>query len=691
MSELETELEEEIETAAHEHEEHEHSHHHDCHDEDGCCCGHHHGGAHGEEGEEDEEEHNLPKLIFAIVLFVLAIVLQRLPAFDWLPEVFVRGGVLALFFAAYMLSGFGVLREAVENIRHGKVFGEAFLMSVATVGAIFIGEYAEAVTVMILYNIGELLEDKALDHSRHSIMQLMDIRPDMANVKRDGGFESVRAESVRVGECLIVRPGERIPLDGTVVSGSSFVDTSAFTGESVPREVRENDAVFSGFVNTSGTLEIQVTKDFAASSVSRVLEMVEKAQDKKARTERFISRFARIYTPWVCLVAVVVALLPPLIQGGGRAVWYVWLYRALEVLVVSCPCALVISVPLSFFAGIGLASRKGVLVKGASYIEMLSEVHTAVFDKTGTLTKGVFEVTDVHLAEGCVLDAEELLALATHAECYSTHPISRSLKKAHRCPRCGTITVEEAKEISGYGIHCIIDGKRILAGNERLLKQEGVTGFVPCDKDAAATVVHVAVDGVYMGHIVISDRVKNDAASAIASLRDAGVNQTVMLTGDSEEVAAATAKSLGIDRVYAGLLPQHKVEKIEELLAENVGTRKRVAFVGDGINDAPVLSRSDVGIAMGAMGSDAAIEAADVVVMDDMPSKVAVAVKVAKKTMLNVKENVVFALGLKTLIMVLCITGISNMWLAVFGDVGVTVLAVVNAMRLLAGEKKNKS
>lgn len=665
----------------------EHEGHHHCH-EDGCCCGHHHGHEHDEDGQD------LPKLIFAVILFVIAICINYMPFFGTIfPPAVVKGAALVLFFAAYLMSAWEVLHEAIENIRHGKVFGEAFLMSFATVGAILIGEYAEAVIVMILYNCGELLEDKALDHSKHSIMKLMDIRPDMANVKRNAGVESVRAETVRVGEHIIVRPGERVPLDGIVVSGSSFVDTSAFTGESVPREVKEDDSVLSGFVNTSAVLEIKVMKDFGESSVSRVLELVEEAQEKKARAEKFISRFARVYTPWVCFAALAIAIVPPIIMGGGRAVWYSWLYRALEVLVVSCPCALVISVPLSFFAGIGLESRKGVLVKGSNYIEMLAEMHTAVFDKTGTLTQGVFEVSAVHLAEGSFLDkgnflgAEDLLALVTHAEYYSNHPISRSLKKAHRCPLCETVSVAGAEEISGHGIRCVIDGKRIVAGNMRLLEQERVTGFAPCEDDAGGTVVHVAVDGVYMGHIVISDREKDDARSAITSLKDVGVSQIVMLTGDTAEVAEAMAERLGVDKVYANLLPQQKVEKIEEILAENISTKKRVAFVGDGINDAPVLSRSDVGIAMGALGSDAAIEAADVVIMDDMPSKLAVAVKAAKKTMVNVWENVCFALGMKTAIMILCILGVTNMWFAVFGDVGVTLLAVLNAMRLLAGGK----
>ncbi len=680
----------------HNHHEHNHSsgHHHcSCCDDDDDEHEHHH---HGDD--EEEEEGDLKKIAISAVLFICALLVEHLPFFESFNPLYVRIGYVALYAVAYLLTGLEVIHEAIESLMKGKVFGEEFLMTVATVGAIAMGEFSEAVAVMILFQIGEFLEDFAVDKSKKSITSLMDIRPDKANIKVGNDITEILAQDVKIGDVIVVKAGERVPLDGKIISGSTLVDTSALTGESVPREVVTGDEVMSGFVNTSGIIEVEVTKVFGESTVSRVLEMVQNAQSKKAQAQRFISRFAKVYTPIVCGLSLCIAIIPSLvIVFGGiglegyesiNSVWKTWIYRALEILVVSCPCALVISVPLSFFAGIGLASKNGILVKGSNYIEMLASMNTAVFDKTGTLTKGVFEVSDIHLSASATLNTEELIALATHAEYYSNHPISRSLKNVHHCEMCENLKGNDVQEISGHGVKCVIDGKTVLAGNKKLMDKEGVTGYEDCEKTDGGTIIHVALGGVYQGHIVISDQAKDDAKYAITSLHNAGVKNIVMLTGDAESAAKATAVQLVLDEVYAGLLPQDKVSKIESFIKANEGTKNRVAFVGDGINDAPVLSRSDVGIAMGGLGSDAAIEAADVVIMDDMPSKVAVAVKIAKKTMLNVRENVTFALVIKVLIMVLCSLGIANMWVAVFGDVGVTMIAVLNAMRIMKSKLK---
>ncbi len=675
---------------------HSHNHHHDDEDgEEGCGCCHHHGHSHGDD-DDDEEEHSLPKIIIAAVLFAAGLLIEKLPVFALTGSIahgdskifmWIKVIYMAFYFAAYILCGRAVIREAVEGLLGGHVFGEEFLMAVATIGAIVMGEYSEAVAVMILFQLGEFLEDLAVGKSRKSITALMDVRPDKAWLKSDGGeAQEVLAKSVAVGQTVVVRPGERVPLDGIVVKGSSLLDTSALTGESVPRQVAEGQEILSGCVNTSGVLEVKVSRPFEKSTASRILELVEHAQGKKARTEKFISRFARVYTPIVCILAVMLAVIPPTVLGltghASAGIWRTWIYRALELLVVSCPCALVISVPLSFFAGIGLASRKGILVKGSNYMELLSQAKTVVFDKTGTLTKGVFQVTEVHVADPSVMGQEELVALATHAEYYSKHPISLSLKNAHHCPLCRTVEVDNTEEISGHGLKCKVDGHAVLVGNAALMQRENVSGYTECSMQDLGTVVHVARDGAYMGHIVISDVSKEDAVEAIKALKKLGIEKTVMLTGDAENVAKAQSKKLGLDEYHAELLPDGKVSKVEELLSAYNGSKKRLAFVGDGINDALVLTRSDVGIAMGAMGSDAAIEAADVVIMDDMPGKVALAIKLGKKTMSNVWQNVWFALGVKTLIMVLCACGLANMWIAVFGDVGVTMLAVLNAMRL---------
>ncbi len=676
-----------------------HHHHHDEDDDgDGCCCGHHHGHHHGDD--DDEEEHSIKKILLAVLLFVAGLLVQKLPVFALNGPIVnnnekialaVQVVYMALFFAAYMLTGYSVVKEAVHGLAKGNVFGEEFLMTVATVGAIFMGEYAEAAAVMILFQLGEYLEDLAVDRSKRSITKLMDVRPDVANVKRGSEVVQVAAKDVAIGDVIVVKPGERIALDGTIESGKGFVDTAALTGESVAREVVEGDVVLGGFVNKDGVLEIKVTKAFGESTVSRVLEMVEHAQSKKAKTQKFITRFARYYTPVVCIAAVLVALVPPLVMKvmGVAAVgmWKTWIYRALEILVVSCPCALVISVPLSFFAGIGLASKRGILVKGSNYIEQLAHTGTAVFDKTGTLTRGVFEVTAIHALDEKIMSKEDLIAVATHAEFFSNHPISKSLKRAHSCEKCSSTVLENTQELSGYGIKCNMEGKTVLAGNLKLMEKENVIGFKPCEENDAGTVVHVAVDGKYMGHIVISDVAKEDSVLAITRLKSLGIKQTVLLTGDRKEVADDMAKKLGMDKVYSDLLPGDKVEKIEALLKEQADS-ERLIFVGDGINDAPVLTRADVGIAMGAMGSDAAIEAADVVVMDDSPYKVASAVKISRKTMRTVWQNVVFALAVKLGIMVVCALGFGSMWMAVFGDVGVTMLAVLHSMCLLWSKKE---
>ncbi len=696
----------------HGHEHHEHGHHHHCacgcddDDDDDDCCeehehhehGHHHHCACGCDGDadDDDEEFSVPKLVVAAVLFVLALLCEHLPCFRADAALFAgyqgaytvfRAFTLLLYCASYVLCGLGVLKESVWNLFHGKFFGEEFLMSVATIGAICMGEYSEAVAVMLLFQLGEFLEGKAVARSRRSITELVDVRPDSANVKRGDSVQLVRAEELACGDVVVVRPGERVPADGTICSGSSLLDTSALTGESVPRELGEGDAVLAGFVNTSRPLEITVTREYHDSAVSRVLVMVEQSQERKAKLQRFIRRFAKVYTPVVCFIALAVAFVPPLLAmlagSPARGLFRTWIYRALELLVVSCPCALVISVPLSFYAGIGLASRNGILVKGANFIELLARAKTAVFDKTGTLTKGVFEVTGIHLSPGSLLSAQELLALAAHAERFSTHPVSRSLRAAHSCSECDSVQAADVQEISGMGVKCIVKGKTVLVGNERLMRQFGVSGMGPCAEDDSGTLVHTAVDGVYMGHIVISDVVKDDVRPALERLRAYGVRKLVMLTGDSESAARAVAGSIGIDDVYAQLLPDDKVAKVEELMAARAGKKETLLFVGDGINDAPVLSRADVGIAMGAMGSDAAIEAADVVLMDDQPAKIAVALAVGKRTMRTVLQNVIGALVVKTAIMVLCACGLADMWLAVFGDVGVTMLAVLNAMRLL--------
>lgn len=582
-----------------------------------------------------------------------------------------------LFLPAYFVIGWDVLWKAAKNIAHGQVFDENFLMAIATVGAFCTGffgegEYPEAVFVMLFYQVGELFQGYAVGRSRKSIAELMDIRPDYANLWRDGVLVQVDPEQVAVGDEIAIKAGERIPLDGVVLEGESSVNTAALTGEALPRQVSPGDDVVSGCVNQSGLLRVQVTKAFGESTVSKILDLVENSSAKKAKVENFITKFARYYTPAVVISAALLAVLPPLTIGGS---WADWVSRALMFLVVSCPCALVVSVPLSFFGGIGGASRSGVLVKGGNYLEVLSKAEIVVFDKTGTLTRGVFNVTAIHPDK---YSESGLLELAALAESYSDHPISRSIKEAYgQEPDLARVT--ETKELAGRGVRAVIDGKTVCAGNSKLMEEIGVT-WHPCHH--IGTTVHVAVDGDYIGHIVISDELKPDAKEAVVALKAQGVKKTVMLTGDAKEVGEGVAKELGLDQAYTQLLPSDKVDKVEELLKEK-SEKGKLVFVGDGINDAPVLSRADIGIAMGALGSDAAIEAADIVLMDDKPSKIAAAMRISRGTLRIVRENVIFALGVKALVLLLAALGLSTMWGAVFADVGVLILAVLNASRAL--------
>ena len=609
-------------------------------------------------------------LIRVIVSAVLFVACMLLPLTGW--------GRLLVFLAPYGVIGWEVLWRAVRNIAHGQVFDENFLMALATVGALAIGEYPEAVFVMLFYQVGELFQSYAVDQSRKSITALMDIRPDYANMEGpDGQLEQVDPEDVAVGDTIVIKAGERIPLDGVVLEGSSTVDTAALTGESLPRQVESGDDVISGCVNLSGLLKVRVTKAFEESTVAKILDLVENSASKKAKAENFITKFARYYTPIVVLAAVALAFLPPLFTSIQ---WVDSIQRALNFLVVSCPCALVISVPLSFFGGIGGASKDGILVNGGNYLEVLARTEIVVFDKTGTLTLGVFNVTAIH-PDHC--DQGQLLELAALAECWSDHPISRSLKEAYG-REMDSSRVSSVEEVAGRGVKAVVDGHTVCAGNDKLMEDIGVS-WHPCHR--VGTTVHVAADGVYLGHIVISDQVKPDAKEAIAALKSQGVRKTVMLTGDAREVGEDVAGRLGLDEVHTQLLPAGKVEQVEALLKQ-VSPKGALAFVGDGINDAPVLSRADVGIAMGGLGSDAAIEAADIVLMDDKPSKIAHAISIARRTLAIVRQNIVFALAVKLLVLVLSAAGWASMWAAVFADVGVSVIAILNAMRCLRQPKQ---
>ena len=609
-------------------------------------------------------------LIRVIVAAVLII------AFSFLPlEGYIR---FICYMVPYLVIGYDVLRKAFKGILNRQVFDENFLMAVATVGAIALGDYKEGVSVMLFYQIGELFQSYAVGKSRRNISDLMDIRPDYANVEKDGELEQVDPDEVEVGTVIVVQPGEKVPIDGVITEGSSTLNTSALTGESLPREAKAGDEVISGCINMTGLLKIQTTREFGESTVSKILELVENSSSRKSRSENFISKFARYYTPAVCYGALALAILPPIVRMlalGLAPEWGDWIYRALTFLVISCPCALVISIPLSFFAGIGGASYEGVLVKGSNYLETMAQTKYVVFDKTGTMTQGVFEVSGVHHN---TIPEEQLLEYAALVECSSSHPISKSLQKAYGKP-IDRNRVTDIEEISGHGVKAKVDGVEVAAGNAKLMKQMDLP-YSECHE--VGTIVHVAVDGTYAGHILISDQLKPHAKQAIQDLKRAGITKTVMLTGDMKRVADQVAAELGIDEVHSELLPADKVAKVEELLAKK-GEKEKLAFVGDGINDAPVLSRADIGIAMGALGSDAAIEAADVVLMDDDPQKIAKAIKISRKCLRIVYENIYFALGIKAICLILGALGIANMWMAIFADVGVMVIAVLNAIRAL--------
>ena len=604
------------------------------------------------------------KIIISAILFVLALVIPF--SNEWINN--------GLFIISYLVVGFEILKKAVRNIFRGKVFDENFLMAVATIGAFAIGEFPEAVAVMLFYQVGELFQSYAVDKSRKSIASLMDIRPDYANIEKDGKVEKVDPDEVKIGDIIIVKTGEKIPLDGVVIDGTSSLDTMALTGESVPRVVKTEDEVLSGCINKDGLLKIRVTKEFGESTVSKILDLVENASSKKSKSENFITKFAKYYTPTVVIIAVLLAFIPPIILKDFST-FSVWLYRALSFLVVSCPCALVISIPLSFFGGIGGASKMGILIKGSNYLEALANTQTVVFDKTGTLTEGIFEVQDIY-AEG--IEKDELLRIVAHAENYSNHPIAKSVKKAYN-KEIDEKIIKNPQELSGKGIWAKIDEKDILVGNEKLMLEEKID-FKKCDE--VGTILYVAIDKKYVGYVLIADKIKQDSPKTIRELKAMNIKETVMLTGDKKEVGEYVAKKLNMDKVYTELLPDGKVEKVEELLKQK-SEKGKLVFVGDGINDAPVLTISDIGVAMGGLGSDAAIEAADIVIMTDETSKISKAINLSKKTMRIVRENIIFAIFVKIAVLVLTAFGASTMWEAVFADVGVSVIAIINALRML--------
>ena len=663
------------------------SHNH-CHNQQDECCEHEH------HHEEESLRGKIIKIAATVVLLIAAVVIEkRFDLSTW--------QLLLIYLIPYLLIGFDTLKEAAEGLAHGEAFNEDFLMSVATIGALCIGflpgaetQFPEAVFVMLFFQIGELFEEYAEGKSRESIAHLMDIRPDLANVERNGKMESVSPEEVEIGETIVIRPGEKVPLDGVVTEGTTSLNTVALTGESLPREATVGDEVVSGCVNLSGVIRVRTTKSFGESTVSKIIDLVENANENKSKSETFITRFARVYTPIVVFAAIALALLPPLLSGDFAGTFATWLYRALMFLVVSCPCALVISVPLTFFGGIGGASRKGILVKGSNYMDVLAKVGTVVFDKTGTLTHGQFAVTAVHHSQSdCkteIADSpssqlsalnSQLLHLAAHVEHFSTHPIGIALRDAFPDEATDGCQVSDVQEIAGQGIRAIVEGKTVCVGNAKMMDAIGAKWH---DCDHVGTIIHVAIDGEYAGHIVINDKIKEDSAEAIQALKSLGVDHTVMLTGDRKEVAEDVVQKLGLSEFHAELMPADKVAFVDKLLNDKRSTlNAQLAFVGDGINDAPVLARADVGIAMGGLGSDAAIEAADVVLMDDKPSKIALAIRIARRTLHIAKQNVWFAIGVKVLVLVLAALGIATMWMAVFADVGVTVLAVFNAMRAL--------
>ena len=665
---------------------HEHHHHeHECcsHEQEHCHEHDHHHHEH-ECGEHEHHHHEgglkqqIIRIAVTVVLLVAAVIIEKccdLPTWQ----------LLLIYLVPYLIIGFDTLKEAAEGLAHGEAFNEHFLMSIATIGALCIGflpgaetQFPEAVFVMLFFQVGELFEGYAEGKSRESIAHLMDIRPDVAHVEHNGKLEDISPENVAVGDTIVIRPGEKVPLDGIVIEGNTALNTVALTGESLPRDIAEGDEVISGCVNISGVVKVRTTKSFGESTVSKIIELVENATESKSKSETFITRFARIYTPVVVFAAIALALLPPLFSGDFTGTFATWLYRALMFLVVSCPCALVISVPLTFFGGIGGASRKGILIKGANYMDVLAKVGTVVFDKTGTLTHGQFAVTAVH-PEKC--DERHLLHLAAHVEHYSTHPIGAALRDAFPDEATDGCKLSDVEEIAGQGIKAKVENWTVCVGNTKMMDSIGAQWR---DCEHIGTIIHVAIDGEYAGHIVINDKLKEDSAAAIQALKSLGVNRTVMLTGDRKEVGEDVAQKLGLSEYHAELLPIDKVAYVDELLNSKLSTlNSKLAFVGDGINDAPVLARADVGIAMGGLGSDAAIEAADVVLMDDKPSKIALAMRIARRTLRIAKQNVWFAIGVKVVVLVLAAFGIATMWMAVFADVGVTVLAVLNAMRAL--------
>ena len=615
----------------------------------------------------------LRKIIIAIIIFLIAITVGNLNISNVNKEILSTIQIV-LYIISYIIVGFDVIKEAVINIFHGEFFDENFLMSIATIGAFVIKEFPEAVAVMLFYQIGEYFQSSAVKKSRKSIASLMDIRPDYANLKVDGKIEKISPEKIRIGDIIVVKPGEKVPLDGIVIDGNSMLDTSALTGESVPREIKVNDHILSGCINLNGVIEIKVEKEFGESTVSKILDLVENATNKKAKTENFITKFSKYYTPIVVFLALIIAFIPPIITKSDMLEW---VYRALTFLVVSCPCALVISVPLSFFSGIGSASKKGILVKGSNYLEILSKTEIAVFDKTGTLTEGVFEVQKI--ANEDWIGEKELLELATYCESYSNHPISVSIQRAYK-KEIDKTKIVESKDVAGKGIISKIDEKEIACGNHKLMEMIGIKNIEKIDE--IGTVIYVAINKKYAGYILISDKIKEDSKKAIQLLKKSGIKRTIMLTGDNKEVAEKVNQSLQLDEVYSELLPVDKVNKVEELL-KNKNEESKLAFIGDGINDAPVLARADVGIAMGGLGSDAAIEAADIVIMTDEPSKIATAIKISRKTLKIVYQNISFALIVKIGVLILSAFGLTSMWSAVFADVGVTVLAVLNSFRAL--------
>ena len=614
------------------------------------------------------------KILISLALFILAMAIK-------FENVWINNSI---FIISYIIVGFEILKKAVRNIFRGKVFDENFLMSIATIGAFAIGEYPEAVCVMLFYQVGELFQSYAVDKSRKSISSLMDIRPDYANVYRNGNIEKINPADVKIGEIIVIKPGEKVPLDGHIIEGNTSLDTKALTGEALPREAKVGEEVLSGCINLNGTIKVEVSKEFGESTVSKILDLVENASSKKAKSENFITKFAEYYTPVVVTIALALAIIPPFVMQNQE--FSDWLYRALSFLVVSCPCALVISIPLSFFGGIGGASKMGILIKGGNYLEALSKTEIAVFDKTGTLTEGTFEVKKVEAIgneENTKVSKEELLKIAAYAEYYSNHPISKSVKKAYS-KEIDEKQIASSQELSGLGIEAEIEGENVLVGNEKLMKEKNIQYE---KTNEIGTVLYIAIDGKYVGYILIADTIKKDAKYTIDTLKKSNIKQTVMLTGDRKEVGEAVAKEIGIDKVYTELLPDGKVEKVEELLKEKSSTGK-LAFVGDGINDAPVLAISDIGIAMGGLGSDSAIEAADIVIMTDEPSKIIDAIKLSKRTMRIVKENIIFAIAVKVAVLVLAAFGISTMWQAVFADVGVSILAILNALRILHVKKR---